>query len=324
MHPVGGSRDQGRASDPNWYVLVAGLPLPAAPITLAPGISLVPLPGPLSIFDLAAVGAAGFREWGLVGQVAPSCTCEIESAKDSDVTPGYDTLNRAWLVCAMLVLRGYGSVMPVACSSYPWSSIGDTAKRRSDWFLQALRNRGLSETHPSGESLRPFHGGLLDFHARMIMLDSFRRDAIEPEDAEWCQVSYKQFNELCAASPAFRFALEAAMDWRYAKDLRTATSRLWAGIESLFGVNSELVFRIAAYGAALLAPRGPSRTREYAHIKSLYSIRSKAVHGEAINNNKLLQGLADSFELIRRLLQAMVDRGGVPTRAEYDEILLER
>ncbi len=90
----------------NWYVLVMGLPRPENPLTLAPGLTLVPVDWPLSVFDLAAAGVVGFREWAMLEPVSSLCTCEIETAKDSDVVPGYDTLNRAWLASALLVLRG--------------------------------------------------------------------------------------------------------------------------------------------------------------------------------------------------------------------------
>ncbi len=56
------------------------------------------------MFDLAAAGAVGFRAWATLEPISPLCTCEIEAARDSDVVPGYDTLNRAWLASALLVL----------------------------------------------------------------------------------------------------------------------------------------------------------------------------------------------------------------------------
>jgi hypothetical protein len=54
----------------NWYVLVMGLPRPEQPLTLAAGLTLVPLDSPLSVFDLAAAGAVGFREWAMLEPVS--------------------------------------------------------------------------------------------------------------------------------------------------------------------------------------------------------------------------------------------------------------
>ena len=81
-------------SDGNWYVLAAGLPSPTKPLVLAPGLSVRPLSSELTVFDLAAAGGVGFREWATLEPLVTECTCEIESAKDSDTSPGYDTLNR--------------------------------------------------------------------------------------------------------------------------------------------------------------------------------------------------------------------------------------
>lgn len=309
---------------PNWYVLLLGLTLPARSLILAPGVSLIPLPGPLSIFDLAAAGAAGFSAWALIGQIAPGCTCELESARDSDITPGYDTLNRAWLASSLLVLRGHGAVMPVACSAYPWSTVAELRKQQAGWFMTALKERGMTDAlYGKGGVLPRFKGNILDFHTQVLQLPTFRREAPTEEDAEWCRGHFDKFNQLCADSDKFRFALEAAIDWRYAKDHRAAISRLWAGIESLFGVSAELVYRLSVYSAALLSPRGAGRTAMYERVKKLYSVRSKAVHGDKVTDDKLTQGAAESFELLRSLLLLAIDRGRVPTEGDINQALFE-
>ena len=88
--------DVGRESS-NWYVLIAGLSPPQGEIHLASGLALRPLGVVPSVFDLAAAGAAGFRQWAALEPFASLCTCEIESSFDGAAPPGYDTLNRAWL-----------------------------------------------------------------------------------------------------------------------------------------------------------------------------------------------------------------------------------
>jgi len=131
------------AASRNWYILTAGLPPIVEPITLAPGVSLRPLEAPLSIFDLAAAGAAGFGSWASLAELARACTCEIESACDSDITPGYDTLNRAWLASALLVLRGFTRHFSVACSVYPWNGIAGHQRRTSEVFHEQFQDEGV-------------------------------------------------------------------------------------------------------------------------------------------------------------------------------------
>ena len=144
----------------NWYVLVAGMPAPSRPLVLAPGVSIRPLGSELSVFDLAAAGSVGFREWATLEPIAAECVCEIESAKDSDTTPGYDTLNRAWLASAMLVLRGFSQHLCLATSSYSWSTIAGHQTRTSDVFKEQLVREGVDaavgvQHDPSGSVRHP-------------------------------------------------------------------------------------------------------------------------------------------------------------------------
>lgn len=122
----------------NWYVLTFGLPAVKEPLILAPGVALRSIGAPLSVFDLAAAGAVGFQEWSVLEPLANACQCEIESALDANVTPGYDTLNRAWLASTLLVLRGFTLHLCVACSRYSWQRIAGHQKRHSAIFKKQL------------------------------------------------------------------------------------------------------------------------------------------------------------------------------------------
>jgi hypothetical protein len=122
---------------------------------------------------------------------------------------------------------------------------------------------------------------------------------------------------LASNDERFRFALEAAVDWRYTKDPRAALSRVWSGVESLIGINAELVYRLSLSAATVIAPRGPDRIAAFKKVKGLYGVRSKAVHGEPISKEKLFTGLHDSFEVLRTLLLDAVERGAVRTEDDF-------
>jgi len=112
------------------------------------------------------------------------------------------------------------------------------------------------------------------------------------------------------------------VDWRYAKDSRAAISRLWAGIESLFGIAAELVYRISLFGSVGLAERGPSRLDAFRRIKASYGIRSKAVHGEPLSEEKLVIGMYEAFDILRALLLNCVSKGAVPSEEDlYHDLL---
>jgi hypothetical protein len=311
-----------QAADGNWYILLAGLPRFETSSVLAPGLGLRPLESPLSVFDLAAAGAVGFRGWAALEQFAPACTAEIESAKDANVTPGYDTLNRAWLTTGLLVLRGFTRIWGVACSGYSWNLIAGHQPRHSEHFKKQAAAEGIDKAvFQPKHSLAPFRGNLLDYHLTCFVDAGCRNDALNEADAEWIRNRFDTFNRLASDNEAFRFALEAAIDWRFAKEPRSAVARLWGGIEALFGISSELIYRISLYSACLLAERGERRKRKFEEVKRLYGLRSKVVHGEKLAEEKISQAMSDSFHLLRDLLLVAVERGKPITAGDIDDAI---
>lgn len=306
--------------DGNWYILIAGLPRPAASLTLAPGVSLRPLEQPLSVFDLASAGAVGFQCWAVLEPLAPGCCSEIESAKDAAIVPGYDTLNRAWLASALLVLRGFTQHLCVACSSYSWDIVAGHQERTSHVFQQQLREEGPdAAVYISRRDLPRFQGQLLDFHLSLLTNEDVQRGEVSVEDAAWIREHFDVFNKLAAQSQPFRFALEAAIDWRYAKDARSAVARLWSGIEAMFCISSELVYRLSLLSACLLTERGDSRKAKFEEVKKLYGLRSKVVHGEQLPDEKILSALNDSYHLLASLLLLSINKGRVLGQEDFDQ-----
>ena len=306
-------------SDGNWYVLAAGLPSPTKPLVLAPGLSVRPLSSELTVFDLAAAGGVGFREWATLEPFVTECTCEIESAEDSDTSPGDDTLNRAWLASALLVLRGFSQHVCLACSSYSWSTIAGHQARTSDVFRQQLIREGVeAAVYRSERHLPPFHGNLLDHHLQTLSVGGSRQDPVNEADAEWCQTHFATFNTLAAESDRFRFALEGAMDWRYAIDLRSAIARIWSAIEGIFGSDAGSSYRMSLFAASLLEPRGEARKTRFASVGGLYRVRSKAVHGEHILEDNLKRATRESISLLQELILLTIEKGHVLGRDDFD------
>lgn len=306
----------------NWYVLLAGLPKPAFPIQLAPGITLCPLDSDLTVFDLAAAGAAGFKEWAVLEPIASMCTCEIESAYDAADLSGYDTLNRAWLTSSLLVLRGFSRHMGVAGSIYSWNKIAGHQRRSSHIFEEQLVKEGIdAAVFESHRDLPEFRGSILDFQLNLLIHESDRQDNITEEDASWTRTHFEDFNKLASESESFRLALESGVDWRFAKDPRSAVARLWSGIESIFGISSELVYRISLLSACLLERRGESRRLRFNSVKKLYGLRSKIVHGESLPQEKIYSAMNDSYILLRELLLLSIEKGHPLGQKDFDEAL---
>lgn len=299
----------------DWYVLLTGVSGPDVPTRIADGLIIRRIEAPLTIFDLAAAGAAGFREWAVLEPIAPVARCEIETAADAQTKPGYDALNRAWLASALLVLRGHQRLTAPACSAYSWNRIaGHQTKSMGGSVLE-----GTSLSH----QLPSFSGGLLDYHLKIISVGESREDSVSANDAQWLRHHFETSNRLCWSSESFRFALEASVDWRYSRDLRTALARVWAGIEAVFGISSELVYRISILSAALLEQRGASRRERYKKVKILYRVRSKAVHGEMIKQDNLTEALEGSVAVLSELLLLSIEQGRVLTTDDFESALFE-
>ena len=232
-----------------------------------------------------------------------TANAEIVSPLSVVKTPGYDALNKCWLVSALLVIRGYAKHFCPAVSAYSWTLVAGRSQQQD-------------------EDLPKFNGSLLDYHLSILVPAQMKDQPLSYGEAQWISRHLCQFNQLAASHERFRFALEASVDWRYAKDPRAAISRLWAGIESLFGISTELVFRLSLFGSSELAPRGPERLAAFKRIKVAYGVRSKAVHGEPIATDKLVAGMNNAFDILRSLILNCVIRGSVPTEDDlYRELL---
>src|SRR3546814_6656156 len=105
-------------------------------------------------------------------------------------------------------------------------------------------------------------------------------------------------------------------------DLRMAIAHLWAGIEALLGISSELRFRISAYIAAYLEPSGPSRVETFKRVRGLYDFRSKAVHGVSLSDKAMRGHVADVQDLLSRIIVKCIEGGSIPSSDQWDDLLL--
>ena len=293
----------------NWYILVWNLDIEGLCLKLGPGVSIRRLDDDISVFDLAAAGGAGFREWAMLEPFLHRCVCEIETAQDMAIEPGYDTLNRAWLASALIKLKGFNAHLSLACSSYSWNVIAGHQKRTEGIFKEELEEKGVeSAVNSPRRALPAFKGGLLDVHTSLLAPENVKT-ILTKEDADWIKDNYEKFNYLAAKSEGFRFALSAAVNWQYSPGPRMAIAQLWSGIEALFGISSEVVYRISLQVASLLEERGIARKEKFDKVRKLYVVRSKAVHGAELSLEELNKAMVESFDILNKLLLVNIEKG---------------
>ena len=92
---------------------------------------------------------------------------------------------------------------------------------------------------------------------------------------------------------------------------------LWTGIEALFGVTSELSFRISLYIANFLADDVKEAKSLAYRVKKLYGIRSSAVHGNKLKD-KDREMVKETAILLQRLIRKCIANKMLPN---IDELL---
>lgn len=148
-----------------------------------------------------------------------------------------------------------------------------------------------------------------------------REGALRIEDLEWVSEYLPKWAELLE-EPAFRLAVDALTTHHHHANLRMSAAALWSGFEALFGISSELRFRLALLAAAYLESRGAERLALYRRIKKLYDFRSKAVHGGATTDGLLAVHIIEVRRLLSRLLCRMTEQQRLPSIEEFEEFLL--
>ena len=287
-----------------WYVLGNGIEIESQEIEIRPNLRIKRINSEMSIFDLAAIGAKGFREWTLLERLSSFYSFEIESIDDG-IDSGYDVLNRAWLLNTLLVLKMKLRANCVACSSYSWNEVAGFQKR-------SLGN---------DMTLAPFKGHLLDFHTSIIQLPNLENFKINQSDIEWIKKYYETTNSLASKNSNFKFAIETINSWRYSKDLKSSITIIWAAIESIIGVSSEIVFRLSLNISSILEIRGEARLRRFNQIKKLYGLRSKVVHGSELKNIQIIAAIEESFILLCDLVIYMIENNKIITNKDFENAI---
>lgn len=130
-------------------------------------------------------------------------------------------------------------------------------------------------------------------------------------DISWIQDNYEKARCLLD-NESFQNATHCLASYRWHSMPRARLAILWSGIEGLFGVDSEIVFRVSLYAARFLEPHDNARQREvFGLVKELYKLRSKAVHGGRMKGNAN-EGVDESALLLRTLIRRCAELGSMP------------
>lgn len=134
---------------------------------------------------------------------------------------------------------------------------------------------------------------------------------LSEEECTWIEDHYPKARELLK-SDIFNSAVHCLASYRWHPHPRAQLALIWAGIEGLFKINSELSFRLSLYIAKFLEPsnRGAAK-KSFDEIKKLYSSRSVAVHGGSLKD-KDKKVVDRSALLLQQLICQCVTTGALP------------
>ncbi len=134
---------------------------------------------------------------------------------------------------------------------------------------------------------------------------------LSESDVVWVEKHFEGGSKLMSDS-RYSSAIHALSSYRWHSVPRAQIAVLWAGIEGLFEIDGELVFRISLYISRFLEPNDEIKRRELFHsVKRLYSSRSKAVHGATLKGSAR-DVVTESAQLLCRLIRCCAEAQSLP------------
>lgn len=140
-----------------------------------------------------------------------------------------------------------------------------------------------------------------------------------PEAVGWVAERWQVTHKLILESAEFSLAVGAVDSGQFVRQSALALVSLWGALEALFSPSTaELKFRVSALIAAFLEPPGTARHALQKDIAKLYDKRSAAAHGKPKHD---AEDLLATFNLLRRVLFEIIDRGEVPSKETLEAAL---
>lgn len=215
-------------------------------------------------------------------------------------------------VCAIF-LRQIGSQIrvtakePKALATLAWNTLWDIVLLGAQFNCEAVCN---FQCDTPAEN---FHAGcrfdITNYHLRGLSNFPFR--VISETEARWLENNFEQARKMLDLIP-FRNAVHCLYSYKWHSMPNVRIAVLWSGIESLFGIESEIVFRLSLYAARFLSPnRKTKRVQIFNDVKRLYKQRSAAVHGSKIKVDPK-QVVDESASLLLSLIKRCIIDGSLP------------
>ena len=180
--------------------------------------------------------------------------------------------------------------------------------------------------HSPCDSLYSWSGSSTVHFAVATPHTAFRRATkpvqVSVDQLNWARTNLRRFESL-QKDTTFVTSLTSYTNSHHLFGHRSRIMQLWAGIECLFNISSEITRTLALYSALLLEQDDADLRYElFKKIKKDYGIRSKVVHGNSTTEDVLEDAYHRSSSLLARLLSRCVELSRVPSIEELDRAAL--
>ncbi len=145
---------------------------------------------------------------------------------------------------------------------------------------------------------------------------------VNKDDLNWVIDNLSAFQQLHATMPAYALAVDSLCQHSHQGSVRMAAAMLWSGIEALFGLQSEINFRLALYVAGFLEDIGPARLSMFSAVKTEYNTRSKIVHGDMNDDAFICAHIVKTRHFLSRLLCKVTENRGMPSKEDLNSLIL--
>ena len=148
-----------------------------------------------------------------------------------------------------------------------------------------------------------------NYHLKGLFAEPY---IITKEDTEWLEQYYLSAQSLLDMD-SFTIATHSLATYKWHNLPRVQMAILWAGIEALFNISSELSFRTSLYVSKFLGNgRKETEKKIFEDTKNLYKIRSSAVHGSKIKGDAALP-VEKSALLLNSLIKKCIELKSLPS-----------
>jgi hypothetical protein len=237
--------------------------------------------------------------------------CDFSQTKIMDLLPNMGDFGVAliflWLVKSQLHVTGDDSHSLVVNS---WNSLWDGLLLGAIFNCEVVCNFQSSES--AEEISQSCHFQVTNHHLRGLSKTVYE---ITEEDINWIEKNYQIAWNLLDQS-AYSNAVHCLATYRWHSLPNARLALLWSGIEGLFNIDSEIVFKLSLFTSKFLYPDSLNeRKATFFKVKKLYNQRSRAVHGSNIKGEPFTV-VEESADLLRKLILRCILVNSIPNIEE--------